>query len=113
MLYFARQIYFSYGDLDGDDLERLNHTEMPWLKARGNLKPWQNCERVISEDDMKEYYLRGRTDMTFNELVEMTKDMDLISMKVSLVNQQRYHRGICKNRDRCETGGGRREIRWA
>ena len=75
MLYFARQIYFSYGDLDGDDLERLNHTEMPWLKARGNLKPWQNCERVISEDDMKEYYrslmlyvyLRGRTDMTFNE----------------------------------------------
>lgn len=51
--------------------------------------------------------------MTFNELVEMTKDMDLISMKVSLVNQQRYHRGICKNRDRCETGGGRREIRWA
>ena len=53
---FARQIYSSYGDLDGDDLERLNHTEMPWLKARGNLKPWQNCERVISEDDMKEYY---------------------------------------------------------
>ena len=53
---FARQIYVSYGDLDGDDLERLNHTEMPWTKARGNLKPWQNCERIISEDDMKEYY---------------------------------------------------------
>lgn len=53
---FSRQIFASYGELDGDDLERLNHTEMAWLRARGNLKPWQNCERVIDEDDMKEYY---------------------------------------------------------
>ena len=53
---FARQIFLSYGDLDGDDLERLNHTEMPWINSRGNLKPWQTCERIISEDDMKNYY---------------------------------------------------------
>ena len=53
---FSRQIFASYGGLDGDDLERLNHTEMPWQKARGNLKPWQNCEVVISENDLKEYY---------------------------------------------------------
>ena len=53
---FSRQIYSSYGDLDGDALEHLNHTEMPWLNARGDLKAWQSCERVISEEDMKEYY---------------------------------------------------------
>lgn len=55
-LSFAREIYASYGELDGNDLERLNHSEMPWLKARGELKPWQGCNVVISENDMKEYY---------------------------------------------------------
>lgn len=55
-LNFAREIYESYGDLDGDELERINHKEDPWIKARGKLKPWQNCERTISEDDMKSFY---------------------------------------------------------
>lgn len=55
-LYFAREIYESYGHLDGDELERLNHTEQPWIKARGDAKPWQGCNNPISENDMKEYY---------------------------------------------------------
>ena len=55
-LSFAREIYESYGALDGDELERLNHTEMPWRRARGNAKPWQGCCTEISENDMKEYY---------------------------------------------------------
>lgn len=55
-LTFAKEIYDSYGDLDGDELEKLNHSEMPWIKARGDLKPWQGSNQVISEDDMKEYY---------------------------------------------------------
>lgn len=55
-LSFAREIYESYGHLDGDQLERLNHSEMPWIKARGNAKPWQGCNNIIDEDDMKEYY---------------------------------------------------------
>lgn len=53
---FAKQIYDSYGELDGDELEILNHSETPWIKARKGLKPWQSCDRVISENDMKEYY---------------------------------------------------------
>lgn len=55
-LSFAREIYDSYGELDGDELERLNHSEMPWIKARGTLKPWQGSNQEISESDMKEYY---------------------------------------------------------
>ena len=55
-LSFAREIYESYGDLDGDELERINHREDPWINARGELKPWQNCDNTISEDDMKAYY---------------------------------------------------------
>lgn len=55
-LSFARDIYESYGDLNGDELEELNHSERPWLEARGSLKPWQNSEHKISENTMKEFY---------------------------------------------------------
>lgn len=53
---FAREIYHSYGDLDGDELESINHQEQPWINARKGLKPWQSCNVVISEEDMKSYY---------------------------------------------------------
>lgn len=53
---FAKEIYESYGDLNGDELEQLNHTEMPWLKARNGLKPWQGCNNIIKENDMKIFY---------------------------------------------------------
>ena len=55
-LFFAQEIYDSYGHLTGDELETLNHSEMPWQNARVGFKPWENCNVVISEDDMKEYY---------------------------------------------------------
>jgi len=55
-LSFARDIYDSYGELDGDELEKLNHSEAPWINARHGLKPWQNSNEIISEDDMKAYY---------------------------------------------------------
>lgn len=55
-LSFANEIYRAYGDLSGDELEKLNHTEAPWLSARGSLKPWQSSTNIISEDSMKEYY---------------------------------------------------------
>lgn len=55
-LSFAREIYDSYGELSGDELEELNHTELPWLEARESLKPWQNSNNIISENTMKEFY---------------------------------------------------------
>ena len=55
-LSFAREIFNSYGDLTGEDLEKLNHSEMPWQKAREGMMPWQNSDRKISEEDMKTYY---------------------------------------------------------
>lgn len=55
---FAREIYSSYGHLSGDELERLNHQEDPWIIARGGCKPWESCTTEISEEDMKSYYRR-------------------------------------------------------
>ena len=53
---FAQEIYDSYGSFSGDQLERLNHQELPWINARGECNPWENCSNEISEDDMKAYY---------------------------------------------------------
>lgn len=55
-LSFSREIYDAYGHLSGDELEEINHSEMPWIKARGNCKPWERCTNVISEEDMKTFY---------------------------------------------------------
>ena len=59
---FSQEIYRSYGDLSGDELEILNHQEEPWIKARGDKKPWESCTNVISEEDMKEYYRKQMQD---------------------------------------------------
>ena len=53
---FAKEIYAAYGDLNGDELEKINHSEPPWINARKGYKPWENCNNVILEDDMKWYY---------------------------------------------------------
>ena len=55
-LSFAKEIYDSYGQFSGDELEKLNHQETPWINARGECNPWENCSNEISEDDMKVYY---------------------------------------------------------
>ena len=53
---FSHQIYDSYGDLDGNELEELNHQEKPWIEAREGCAPWERCNNTISENTMKEYY---------------------------------------------------------
>ena len=55
-LSFAMEIYEAYGDLSGDELEKLNHSEEPWIKARIGLSMWQNSNNIIDENDMKVYY---------------------------------------------------------
>lgn len=55
-LSFAKEVYNAYGHLTGDELETLNHSETPWINARKGYKPWENCNVIISEEDMKEYY---------------------------------------------------------
>jgi uncharacterized phage-associated protein len=48
-----------YGGMSAWDLERLSHTEQPWLVARGNLPPDASCSREISRDVMRDFF-RGK-----------------------------------------------------
>lgn len=55
-LSFSREIFEAYGEFTGDELEKINHNEVPWLNARKDLKPWQSGNVIIEEEDMKSYY---------------------------------------------------------
>lgn len=49
-------VYNTYGELSGDQLESLTHAEDPWKITRGNLKPWETCNKSIPCELMTEYY---------------------------------------------------------
>jgi uncharacterized phage-associated protein len=53
---FLGDIYFTYGEYDGDALERQTHDEEPWIKARKGLKESEPTDRIISNEDMIKYY---------------------------------------------------------
>jgi uncharacterized phage-associated protein len=45
-----------YGGLSAFDLERLTHSEKPWLNARGLTPRDEPSYEVISHDDMRKFY---------------------------------------------------------
>lgn len=49
-------VYATYGRFTGDELERLTHSESPWIEARGDLKPWEPCTAEITIPSMRAYY---------------------------------------------------------
>ncbi len=53
---FIYSVLDSYGSLTSFDLELLSHSEMPWIKARGNCTPHDRCTNIISKESMFEFY---------------------------------------------------------
>ena len=51
------QIYRIYGKMDGDQLERLTHTERPWQEARIGFKPNEPSTNLIDLNVMRDFYL--------------------------------------------------------
>ena len=47
-----------YGDKDAKELEKLTHSELPWLDARRNIPLHVSSNNEISLQDMNEYYSR-------------------------------------------------------
>ena len=58
LLGYAKQVYASYGHMDGDELEIVSHGEEPWIEARGDKRPWEPCNTAISESTMNKFYKR-------------------------------------------------------
>jgi uncharacterized phage-associated protein len=55
-IYHIDEVLEAYGDFSGTQLEELTHQEAPWINARKGLSRFDRSERIISEDDMKQFY---------------------------------------------------------
>lgn len=53
---FVDFILENYLKYSGAELERLSHTETPWVKTRGDLGVNERCDKVILPELMIEYY---------------------------------------------------------
>lgn len=47
-----------YGVLSSLELELLSHSEEPWIEARGECKPIDNCSNIISEKSIKDFFIK-------------------------------------------------------
>lgn len=51
-----REVLRAYGKFSGDQLERLSHTEDPWMTARKELPSDARSNYLISKSSMREYF---------------------------------------------------------
>lgn len=52
------EVWDAYGQFDARYLERLTHSETPWINARGSFPPGAACDNPITNESMVEYYSR-------------------------------------------------------
>ena len=53
---FLDVIYEIYGKYSGNELERMTHSELPWIKARIGLKPYEFSQNTILDEDIMKCY---------------------------------------------------------
>jgi uncharacterized phage-associated protein len=51
-------VWECYGPFNGTQLEHLIHGERPWIDARGDTPPGENCTAEITHESMRAYYRR-------------------------------------------------------
>lgn len=49
-------VWDTYGESSGNELESLSHRELPWIEARQGYDPEERCTVVISPRTMASYY---------------------------------------------------------
>jgi uncharacterized phage-associated protein len=52
----VNDVLVAYGKFGATDLERLTHSEQPWIYARRGLAPDEPSRNVISTNHMKSFY---------------------------------------------------------
>lgn len=51
------EVFRVYGEHAAKTLERLTHSDSPWIDARGDCAPEERCTNVIPKDAMQAFYL--------------------------------------------------------
>ena len=52
----VNEVLVAYGKFGATDLERLTHSEQPWIYARRGIAPDEPSRNVISTNHMKSFY---------------------------------------------------------
>lgn len=55
-LNIINKVLETYSSYTANELEAMNHQEIPWIEARGDLNDSEICDEVIDTDLMKRYY---------------------------------------------------------
>lgn len=50
------QVIEAYGELNGNQLEQISHSEEPWISARGTAKPLDTCSEKIDDHLIYNFY---------------------------------------------------------
>lgn len=50
------EVYDIYGNKSASYLEKLTHSEKPWIEARGGLQEFDRCTNIISNETIKQFY---------------------------------------------------------
>lgn len=53
---FLENIWETYGDFSGYQLEALTHQEKPWLEQRKGLSTYEPSTKIINTNTMRDYY---------------------------------------------------------
>lgn len=53
---FAYCVCNYYNQFSADELEEMTHNELPWIKAREGVKPYESSRKVINDYDIKNFY---------------------------------------------------------
>jgi uncharacterized phage-associated protein len=53
---FIQEIFDAYGHLDGDELEGLTHSELPWIEARRGRSPYEPSRKELNDNTIIDYY---------------------------------------------------------
>lgn len=64
------EIWKVYGKLDAQYLERLTHSEQPWIKARESIQDDAHSDEEITHEEMRIYY---------SSLLEKSKENEKLS----------------------------------
>ena len=51
-----QEVFQAYGSFDGLQLERMTHSELPWMEARAGLAPDAPSRNIISVATMRDFY---------------------------------------------------------
>lgn len=75
-----------YGSKTANELEKMNHLEVPWKKARGCLNDDEICKEVIDRNLMKEYYKSKALERGMKEVKDNTFKFSSTKLKEAQEN---------------------------